>query len=608
MDSFHKTVNLKTPKGRPAIYRLAYWKAQIAHQEDRFFLILTIVIGALAGMAVVAFILLTERLGARIYPPGVSVWRRLIGPILGSLTMGYVLVRFFPDARGNGIVQTKSALYAPDARITLRSIVGKFFCTSVTLASGIPLGPEGPSVAVGAGIASVLGRALGLKPEKVRTLIPVGAAAAIAAAFNTPIAAVLFSLEEIVGDLHAPVLGSVVLASATAWMVLRLLLGDNPLFHVPQYQLAHPIEFAFYAVLGIVGGIVSGAFLQLLLWIRLRFKKFPASTRWIQPLAGGVLVGLVGIFAPQVLGVGYVYINALLNGHMAIKIAAMLVVLKLITSATSAGSGNAGGIFAPVLFIGAMMGGAVGGVAHHFWPDLTANPGAYALVGMGAAFAGIIRTPMTSVVLVFEVTRDYTIIVPLMIANLVSYFISRKIQHDTLYEDLAAQDGIHLPVAGARVRPDARVVGQVMHKPEEELAASKTVDEANVLAAQSMMTAWPVCDERGILGLVSAETLRRLKNEGKGAMPLADAIQSASFPHVHSDQPLETALERMGSAGVRVLPVVSRFNIREMLGVVYLTDILNAYRVAIQAADHPAVVQTEQSAVVQTPAESGTTT
>ncbi|HTX13943.1 MAG TPA: chloride channel protein, partial [Candidatus Baltobacteraceae bacterium] len=170
MNSFDKTsVNLPQQTDRPAIYQLAYWKAQLAHQEDRVFLILTIVIGALAGLAVVAFILLTERLGARIYPPGVSVWRRLIGPMAGALTMGYVLARFFPDSRANGIVQTKSALYSPDARITLHSIVGKFFCTSVTLASGIPLGPEGPSVAVGAGIASILGRVLGLKPEKVRT-------------------------------------------------------------------------------------------------------------------------------------------------------------------------------------------------------------------------------------------------------------------------------------------------------------------------------------------------------------------------------------------------------------------------------------------------------
>src|SRR5438094_7452631 len=177
--------------------------------------------------------------------------------------MGYLLYRFFPDARGSGVPQTKAALYARGGRISLGTVIGKFFCTSTTLASGIPLGREGPSVQVGAGIASVLGRKLGLSPERVKSLIPVGAAAAIAAAFNTPLAAVLFALEEVVGDLHAPVLGSVVLASATSWAVLQLLLGNHPLFEVPQYQLVSPIELVAHAVLGIVGGFVSAAFSRL---------------------------------------------------------------------------------------------------------------------------------------------------------------------------------------------------------------------------------------------------------------------------------------------------------------------------------------------------------
>jgi chloride channel protein, CIC family len=585
MSSSENTAKGGPAVARPAIYELSYWKARFAEREDQIFLVLTIVIGALAGLAVVAFILLTERLGARLYPPGVSIWRRLIGPMAGALSMGYMLARFFPDARMNGVVQTRSALYSPDARITLHSIVGKFFCTSVTLASGIPLGPEGPSVAVGAGIASVLGRRLGLSAERVRALIPVGAAAAIAAAFNTPIAAVLFSLEEIVGDLHAPVLGSVVLASATAWMVLRLSLGNNPLFHVPEYELVHPIEFAFYAVLGVAGGIVSGAFIRLLLWVRGKFKQLPARTRWLQPLAGGVLVGLAGCFVPQVLGVGYVHINSLLNGNMAIRVAALLVVLKVVTSAVSAGTGNAGGIFAPTLFIGAMLGGTVGGVAHFFLPHVTANPGAYALVGMGAAFAGIIRTPMTSVVLVFEVTRDYSIIVPLMIANLVSYFISRKIQSEPLYEGLTSQEGIHLPVTGTRVRRDAHVVAQVMHKPQEVLGSSMTVKEAHALAEHSGLSSWPVMDEEaggGLVGVISTEQLRRLQEEGKDEVQLGETVDRFGFPHLHSDQSLDIALERMGASGLQALPVVSRFNMRELLGVVYLADIFNAYRVAVQ--------------------------
>src|ERR1700719_1474083 len=252
--------------------------ARLRQREGQIFLVLALVIGALTGVVVVAFILLTERMGMRLYPVGGAPWRRLLFPVAGSLGIGYLLSQYFPNARGSGVPQTKAALFARDGRITLRTVLGKFFCTSATLASGIPLGREGPSVQVGAGIGSVLGRALGLSTEQVKRLIPVGAAAAIAAAFNTPLAAVLFALEEIMGDLHAPVMGAVVLASATSWVVLRVFLGNHPLFKVPQYQLVHPAEFAVYAVLGIAGGVVSAAFSKLLLGIRERFLRFSKAT------------------------------------------------------------------------------------------------------------------------------------------------------------------------------------------------------------------------------------------------------------------------------------------------------------------------------------------
>src|SRR6266496_3180479 len=268
---------------------------KVRQREDQVFLVLTLVIGALTGLAVVAFILLTERLGMRLYPPGAAPWRRVLFPVVGSLGIGYLLYRYFPNARGSGVPQTKAALFAREGRITLRTVLGKFFCMSATLASGIPLGREGPSVQVGAGIGSVLRRLLGLRTEQVKNLIPVGAAAAIAAAFNTPLAAVLFSLEEIMGDLHAPVMGAVVLASATSWVVLRVSLGNNPLFKVPQYQLVHPAEFAIYAVLGVAGGLVSVAFTKLLLGMRARFLWFPPKTAWFHPVAGGLLVGLMGL-------------------------------------------------------------------------------------------------------------------------------------------------------------------------------------------------------------------------------------------------------------------------------------------------------------------------
>src|SRR5690349_24374913 len=270
--------------------------------EDKVLLILTLIIGAVVGLVVVTFILLTENLGARLYPPAGAAWRRILIPVAGALLTGFLLSKYFPDARGSGIPQTKVALFLRDGYISLRTVLGKFGLCSVTLASGIALGREGPSVQVGAGIASVLGRRLGLSPAGVKALVPVGASAALAAAFNTPIAAVLFALEEVMGDMHAPVLGSIVLSSATSWMVLHLVLGDEPLFHVPAYQLVHPVEFLIYAALGLAGGLMSVAFVNLLLWQRERFLRLPTSTRWIQPTVGGITVGLLGWFFPHVLG------------------------------------------------------------------------------------------------------------------------------------------------------------------------------------------------------------------------------------------------------------------------------------------------------------------
>ena len=556
----------------------------LQNREDQVFLVLALVIGALTGLAVVAFILLTERLGMRLYPVGSSAWRRALVPVLGSLGMGYLLFRYFPYARGSGVPQTKAAMFAREGVITIRTIFGKFLCTSATLASGIPLGREGPSVQVGGGIASVLGRLFGLRSEQVKKLIPVGAAAAIAAAFNTPLAAVLFSLEEVMGDLNAPVMGAVVLGSATSWVVLRMLLGNNPLFKVPQYQLVHPLEFAVYAVLGLVGGLVSVAFTQLLLVMRDRFLRFPQRTVWFQPMAGGLLVGLIGMFVPQVLGVGYGYVGDALNGRMAVNLMVLLVVLKLLAVTTSYASGNAGGIFGPSLFIGAMLGGSVGALAHRLLPTYTAGPGAYALVGMGAVFAGIVRAPMTSVLMIFEMTQDYAVIVPLMIANLVSLFISSRLQRQPIYEALAIQDGIHLPSAESRHRHGQRQVTRVMRIATEILPAHLTVREALERIRSGEFRAWPVTDRRGVVGVLSLSTLQRELADG-AAKPIAELVDALTFPHVHKDQTLDLALDRMGAARLEVLPVVSRADIHKLEGVITLGDVLDAYGVEPRGPD-----------------------
>lgn len=326
----------------------------------------------------------------------------------------------------------------------------------------------------------------------------------MAAAFNTPLAAVLFTLEEILADLHARVVGSVVIGAATSWIVLRMILGDEPLFHVPQYQLVHPGEFLIYALLGVAGAFVSTAFVKLLLRLRTIFLKVPPHWKPFAPAAGGLTVGLLALLAPGVIGVGYHLVGDALNGQMPLRMMILLLVLKIIATATSYSSGNAGGIFGPSLFIGAMLGGAVGQAAHTIFPDHTGNAGAYALVGMGAAFAGIIRTPMTSVIMIFEVTRDYTIIVPLMISNLCSYFLAQKLQGVSIYEALSLQDGIAMPSAAHRSEP------------------------------------------------LSVEAAMRPASNPTQATP------PEGSPCVYPDEPLDWALQQMGKAGVREIFVISR--------------------------------------------------
>ncbi len=508
-------------------------RIELRGHEDKILLLLSLVISATVGLIVVSFVVVTERLGSKLITAGAT--ERMLSPVLGSLVTGWLLSRFFPDARGSGIPQTRVAMALGRGFISLRTVVGKFLCSAISLGSGIALGREGPSVQIGAGVASVAGRRLGLGEDYVRSLIPVGTAAALAAAFNTPLAAVLFSLEEILADLHARVVGSVVIGAATSWIVLRLILGDEPLFHVPAYQLVHPIEFPFYALLGLLGGLVSTAFVKLLLWQRDRYLKAPQRWRPLAPAVGGLTVGLLALAVPGVLGVGYTLVNDALNGRLALRAMLLLLCVKLIATTSCYASGNAGGIFGPSLFIGAMLGGAVGSVIHALIPDYTGDAGAYALVGMGAAFAGIIRTPMTSVVMIFEVTRDYTIIVPLMIANLCSYFLAQKLQKLPIYEALCRQEGVVLPSAA--------------HRPE------------------------PLTVERA---------MRPLEPSSGSVPTYGDVLTDPEVPCVYPDDPLDLALQRMGTAGVEEIPVISRAGGRQ-IGLLNAQDVLKAYLTPLRA-------------------------
>ena len=328
--------------------------------SDPSHLALALIIGALVGSTIVAFLAFTDWMHGLLFGNAMPVWLRPLTPAVAALLAGYLILRVFPDARGSGIPQTKAALIAGGGYISLKTVIGKFFCCSLSLGGGIALGREGPSVQIGAGVASFLARKVGLEKREVQALVPIGAAAALAAAFNTPMAAVLFTLEELLGDLNARLVGSVVIGAATSWMVLHLFLGDAPLFRVPPYSLVHPSEFLFYALLGVAGGCVSVIFSSSLLWLRLQYRRLPKWTLAFQPATGGLTAGVLALYSADVLGAGYAAVEQALHGQLSGTAMFILLLLKLAATVVCYSSGNAGGIFGPSLFLGAMLGGGAG--------------------------------------------------------------------------------------------------------------------------------------------------------------------------------------------------------------------------------------------------------
>lgn len=541
-------------------------------RENQLFLALTIVVGILAGLSAVLFSIAIQFTSRFFFGLDPSAARLFVIPGAVSLITGLLLARVFPDVRGSGIPQTEAAFHLHGGVIPARVPFGKFLTGVLCIGSGHSMGREGPSVQIGAGIASVIGQWLRISPERTRALVPVGAAGALAAAFNTPVAAVIFALEEIIGDMNASLLGSTVVASVASVVVERSILGNQPLFHVPIYHLEHPAELLAYAALGIVGGILSLVFTKSLLALRRAFARLPSSTRIFQPAIGGVVIGAVLIVVPQVMGVGYEFVDQALNGGLLLHALILLCLVKLAATVVSYTSGNAGGIFAPSLYIGAMAGGAVGTIVHRLAPFPTADPGAYALVGMGALFAGIVRAPMTSVFMIFEITQDYQILVPLMVANLLSFVISRRYQRAPIYHALLEQDDIHLPSSSTAPAGRAWTAAQVMGVAPPRVpadAAIRTVWERVATGPEQM---YLIGNHEGLKGVVPRTRLEAALQEGRQDEPIG-ALIDRTVVHAHPDHPSHVVLERLAESD-GVLPVVSREGAGDVLGVVTADDIV----------------------------------
>jgi CIC family chloride channel protein len=439
--------------------------------EQQRLLAVTILAGGLCGLAAVAFhlsIMGFESLfidRANTAPGHSWIWWTILTPGLGGLVAGLGLTYFAPAAAGSGIPQVKVAYALRSGLITVRETIGKFVLCSIQIGSGASLGLEGPTVQICAGVSSLLARAARLSPRNCRRMASVGMAAGIAAAFNAPIAAITFTLEELIGDLDQTMLSGVIVAAALAAVVEHSILGSNPVFHVNQvYTLTHSSSLVWYALLGLLAAIVSVAFTDSLLWLRLRFKRFTALPRWAHPAIGGLAVGCLAVVTLAlfhlngIAGDPYKTLTLALTGSLGVlPVTAMVVfcVVKLASTVCSYASGGAGGIFAPALFMGAMLGGAVGYIDVSVFHHSADSIGAFAVVGMGAVFAGIIRAPMTSILIVFEMTGGYGLVLPLMIANMSAFVLARYWRHTPIYEALLAQDGIHLPHGTGPLDPPA---------------------------------------------------------------------------------------------------------------------------------------------------------
>jgi CIC family chloride channel protein len=494
--------------------------------ETQRFLLLSILIGVFAGLLVVCFHVAMEAVTWMTLerPSGGSKLLIVLIPAAGALLSVFLVLWVFRGAKGSGVVDTKSAIYVSDGDVPFSAVIGKFVTCALSIGTGNSLGPEDPALHMGAGVASLLGRAFKLSREHMRLIAPVGAAAGLAAAFNTPISAVVFVIEEILAGWNAAVLGSIVLSAVSAVVVLRWFLGSQPLFLVPQFSLTRVSDLLVYAAMGVAGGLLSVLFVRAVKRLRDYAARLPSYMRYVLPMASGLAVGVTAIWLPQVLGAGYGAIDNALHDRFTWDVLLLIGAAKIVATLLCFGAKTPGGMFAPTLFIGAMIGGGIGGLAqlHSSLPAGSVSP--YVLVGMGTFFAGVFRAPMASIFMVFEVSASYVIILPVMIANMIAYLVSRSLQPVPFFTLVAREEGIDLPSLEEQRESSPLVVEDAMSPPPAD------ADEATVLDAK---------------------------------------------PHLYPDMSLDTALRVFGSH--TVLPVISRTRPPRLLGVLSIRDVHRAY-------------------------------
>lgn len=517
---------------------------------------------------------------------GIPWYQKLVIPAVGGAIVGPIVYFGAREAKGHGVPEVMEAVALKGGYIRVRVTAVKILASAISIGSGGSVGREGPIVQIGSALASAVGQLLRVSQDRMRTMVGCGAAAGIAATFNAPIAGVLFSLEILLGEFGVPTFSPIVLSSVTATAISRHYFGDVPAFIVPVYEMHSTWEFLLYAVMGVLIGLVALIFVNLLYASEDAFNAIPIPD-FLKPIIGGLIMGAAIIFIPQVFGVGYGAINLSLTSKIAIGTTLLLIFAKIAATSITIGAGMSGGVFAPSLFIGAMTGGFFGGLAHTFLPELTASSGAYALVGMGGMVAAATHAPITAILIIFELTSEYTIILPLMITCIISTLLARYLKEGNIYTIKLMRRGImlhrgremgilqNISVADVMsdelmvVREDTFLTDIIKKFQENNVSYLEVVDNNDELS-----------------GIISFRDIRQVLQEHQlGHLVIAKDVATSPVVTVTQEENLETVLRKLGVTGVNQLPVVDKDNPKKVIGVIHQKDINVAYNRSAMAME-----------------------
>ncbi|MGE0825736.1 MAG: chloride channel protein [Candidatus Binatia bacterium] len=568
------------------VQREAAWSAEVG-RGHLFMVAIAIVCGLGGGFGAVALRALIEFVQDLFFGRGEDVLRfieqthwtwRVLAPALGGLVVGPLVYFFAKEAKGHGVPEVMESIVVRGGVIRPRVVVVKALASAITIGSGGSVGREGPIVQIGSALGSTIGQLLGVSTRQIRTLVGCGAAAGIAAAFNAPIAGALFAVEILLGDFGVPQFSPIVIASVVATVVSRYFLGNFPAFEVPGYQLVSPFELIPYTFVGVVAGLVALAFISILysceaFFDRLRFPEY------LKAAIGGLLVGGIGVWFPQVFGVGYTTINGALAGNVPVLLLGALLVAKMVATSITLASGGSGGVFAPSLFLGAMTGGFLGNIIHQWFPTFTATSGAYALVTMGAVVGAATHAPITAIIIIFELTGDYHIIPPLMAACVVSTLIAMLLRRDSIYTLKLRQRGID-PFKEEDLNVLKNLyVRDIIDREPDVIPASASFTQILGLVVQSRHSEFFVVNDQGeLLGAVSLSEFRKLifEQEALQLVVVAGDLVAPLRGTVRENDNLDLAMRLFSHTGVEELAVVEPQNPRKLIGVVHLNDVINA--------------------------------